>query len=67
MKKNGLQVISLVLNVALLVGLFWVGSEVKELRREASSRQNYLVNEIDVLREQVNSILQSEQAYCFRP
>ena len=56
MKKSGLQVISLLLNVALLAGLFFVGSEVKELRREASSRQNYLVNEIDVLREQVNSI-----------
>ena len=56
MKKNGLQVISLLLNVVLLAGLFLVGSEVKELRREASSRQNYLVNEIDVLREQVNSI-----------
>ena len=29
MKKNGLQVISLLLNVVLLAGLFLVGSEVK--------------------------------------
>lgn len=56
MKKNGLQVISLVLNVALLVGLFWVGSEVKELRREAWDQHRNIYNEIDATREQVHNI-----------
>ena len=56
MKKSGLQVISLLLNVALLAGLFFVGSEVKELRREASNQQTRLENEIDMLREQINGI-----------
>ena len=74
MKKSGLQVISLLLNVALLAGLFFVGSEVKELRREASNRQTRLENEIDMLREQVNNIrtTQREQtefveAFGFQP
>ena len=74
MKKSGLQVISLLLNVALLAGLFFVGSEVKELRREASNQQTRLENEIDMLREQINSICTTQreqtefvEAFGFQP
>lgn len=56
MKKNGLQIISLVLSVVLLAGLFWVGSEVKELRREAGNQYRNIYNEIDATREQVHNI-----------
>lgn len=56
MKKNGLQAVSLALNLVLLAGLFWVGSEVKELRREAWDQHRNIYNEIDATREQVHNI-----------
>ena len=56
MKKNGLQAISLVLNVALLVGLVLVGSEVKELRRETEHLRDEFNDETYVIRNQMSDI-----------
>ena len=61
MKKNWLQAVSLVLNVVLLAGLFWVGSEVKELRREAWDQHRNIYNEIDATREQVHNIRMAQR------
>ncbi len=56
MKKNWISIASLVLNVVLLAGLFWVGSEVKELRRETEHLLDHLDNEIYVIRNQMSDI-----------
>ena len=61
MKKNWLQAVSLVLNLVLLAGLFWVGSEVKELRREAWDQHRNIYNEIDATREQVHNIRMAQR------
>jgi hypothetical protein len=56
MKKNWISIASLVLNVVLLAGLFWVGSEVKELRRETTQLCDQFHDEIDVIRNQMSDI-----------
>ena len=56
MKKNWISIASLVLNVVLLAGLFWVGSEVKELRRETTHLCDQFHDEIYVIRNQMSDI-----------
>jgi hypothetical protein len=56
MKKNWISIASLVLNVVLLAGLFWVGSEVKELRRETTQLCDQFHDEIYVIRNQMSDI-----------
>jgi hypothetical protein len=56
MKKNWISIASLVLNVVLLAGLFWVGSEVKELRRETTHLCDQFNDEIYVIRNQMSDI-----------
>lgn len=74
MKKNWVQIVSLVLNVVLLAGMVFLGAKVENLHAETMRLLNQMTNEVEVMQERVGAIRETQREqtefvedYSFEP